>query len=216
MSDRDERGRLRPGHKGTNQYTKQPPTQSGQPVAEPFLGNSDNSDDVVIYVSRNFGRKGLPKDGQIGYYVWLMEERPADFNAQHSRAIARKADEQIIVAGSPKIETVNILSCPTDHYIAGDQMRAMWEKEYGAKHKAATPSNDDEPSVIITPPPSQAASFDNDEDEQPYTMEEVKRMTEAQFDAAVAAGEIGFAGTKAQFDAAVAAGEIIIAGTDDE
>ena len=86
---RDERGRLKPGAPPLNRGT-----QSGPPIAESFLGDPDNSDDVIIYVSRNFGRRGSASDGQIGYYVWLMKERPADFNAQHIKAVARKAEEQ--------------------------------------------------------------------------------------------------------------------------
>jgi len=202
-----------PGFRGKQSQQTQPPPQQAQPDTPPFTGDFD---DAIILIAESYAGKPRSFIGLLAIAEDWRRDRPNDFASRLSQAYINRDQKQQDNTTTPGIQQVIIQTAPRDMFIPGDQMRAVWEKEYGAKHKAATPSNDDEPSVIITPPPSQAASFDNDEDEQPYTMEEVKRMTEAQFDAAVAAGEIGFAGTKAQFDAAVAAGEIIIAGTDDE
>jgi hypothetical protein len=123
-----------PGFKGKQQQSDTSPS-----AAAPFEGNPDNPDDVIIYVSRNFGRKGLPLDGQIGYYHWLMKERPADFNAQHIKAVARRA-EASGPSGGTYITQVTVLpvarhtSVGLDGTLISDaEAKAAWEERAGMK-----------------------------------------------------------------------------------
>jgi hypothetical protein len=184
MSERDERGRLRPGHKGSNQYSKPEPQDQPQPDTPPFTGDWD---DAVILVAETVGNgKPRPTVGLLGVAEDLRRNKSTDFASHVRQAHINRKQKQDTGVITPGITPFLIGTVPSGMFIPGDEMRELWNEKYGFKTDDLPPPQADspKPSPPFDNPPSE------DELQPPYTLTEVERMTKAEFDAAVAAGEI--------------------------
>ena len=193
---RDERGRLKKGapplFKGGKQA--QPDNQPTQSDLEPLPSDPNNFYAALLYVARNHGRSDLPRVSMVGVCLDLKEERPVEYYQHLSKASSAKAEESY--GGGNYSTTVVFDTAPSGWCIDENgklvepaQAKAEWERKHNMTFTAEPPPQSAQPTLV--PPRVVEDHTDDDEyNEPPYTVEEVNQMTKAEFDAAVAAGEI--------------------------
>jgi len=129
-----ETGKFAKGHPGLYKGKQAQPDPQTEPDNPP---DSDTSfDDDLIAAAASYGRP-RSKTGRRGWCEELRDTKPTEFAALLRPALERKQRET--AASLPGIGQVLIQSAPRDMFIAGDEMRAVWEKMYGAEHKTDEP-----------------------------------------------------------------------------
>jgi hypothetical protein len=148
MMERDAKGRLLPGHKGTN-----------KPLLPPTIDPLDTDTDfdaAILNAATTFGRPGgKAKTGLAGYCNNLMHHRPQDFAALVTRALSRRSLASQSSASAIPI-TVDIVPCPANHFVSAEAASAVWSAKITGRPQLIDEPPDDPPDDTLTDPDNAA------------------------------------------------------------
>ena len=144
-----ENGKFKKGHPGFNQHTKPPPPDQSTPTD---TDADTDFDAAILAAAQQFGTTKKPKVGLAGYCASLRDTRPQDFAMLVAKATARRSFAQEARAAAVPI-TVEIVPCPANYFIPGEEARALWSARTGERPVLVIDNNtiDNDPDDNATP-----------------------------------------------------------------
>lgn len=171
MTERDQKGRLLPGHKGSNQYSKQQSDTQSEPSPDTdALPSLDTSfDDDLIAAAESYG-KPRSKVGRRAWCEALRDTRPVEFAALLRPALARKAEAATSATGGGPGVHVSFTTVPSGMCVDADgklveapDARAEWERKSGMNITTDEPPPPPSKPVLVQP---------RDDEDQPSPRED--------------------------------------------